>query len=125
MDGFVDHEDIGFAGFGFFDGDGVTGLFAKQVFDFEAQQIACAYAVVDAEGEEQEVSRFCGEELFDACDVVGVSDGFDGDFRAFGRVVRVGHGKAPSWLSFYMISVSYLTFAGNCPVWKITPRFFH
>lgn len=36
VNGFVDHEDVGFAGFGFSDGDGVTGLFAKQVFDFEA-----------------------------------------------------------------------------------------
>lgn len=58
MNGFVDHEDVGFAGFGLSDGDGVAGLFTKQVFDFEAQQIACANAVVDAKGEEQEVSWF-------------------------------------------------------------------
>lgn len=38
--------------------------------------------------------------MFDGVDVVEVFDGFDGDFRAFGRVVRVGHGGSSLKVKF-------------------------
>ena len=58
VDGFVDHEDIGFACFGFFDGDGVAHSFVGEVLDFELEDVTSSDAVVDAEGEKQEVSWF-------------------------------------------------------------------
>ena len=48
VDGLVDHEDIRFASFRFCDGDGVANLFAHEVMDSEAQEVACSDAIVDA-----------------------------------------------------------------------------
>ena len=58
MDSFVEHEDIGFSGFRFSDGDGVTYSFVEEVFDFEAENVTSSDSVVDTKGKKQEVSWF-------------------------------------------------------------------
>lgn len=58
VDGFVEHDDVGLAGFGFFDGDGVTHSFVGEVLDFEAEDVTSSDSIVDTKGEKQEVSWF-------------------------------------------------------------------
>lgn len=91
MHRFVYEQDVGFPGFGFGDANGVAYPFSGKVFDSEFEQVSGADSVIDAKGEQQKVSGLGGQQLFDGADVVGVSDGFNRNFAAFGRVVRVGH----------------------------------
>ena len=58
MDSFVEHEDIGFSGFRFSDGDSVTYSFVEEVFDFESENVTSSDSVVDTKGKKQEVSWF-------------------------------------------------------------------
>ena len=58
VDGFVEHDDVGLAGFGFFDGDGVTNSFIGEVLDFEAEDVTSSDSIVDTKGEKREVSWF-------------------------------------------------------------------
>lgn len=91
VDGLIDHEHICFAGFWFFDADGVTGLFSCEVFDFELEEVACSDAVVDAKGEQEQVSGPWGQEVLDGGDVAGVSDGLDSDLAALWGMIRFFH----------------------------------
>ena len=58
VDGFIEHDDVCFASFGFFDGDGVTCFFACEVFDFESEDVTSSDTIVDTKGEQEEVSWF-------------------------------------------------------------------
>ena len=58
MDFFIDGEDIDLFSFGFFDLDGVAGFEVFYVRDFEFEQVAGSDSVVDAKGEEEQVTRF-------------------------------------------------------------------
>ena len=91
MDLFVDGQDVDFVGFGLPDLDGVSGFEVFYVRDFEFEEIAGSDSVVDAEGEEKEITGFVRQEGFDGVDVLGVLDGVDEYFGPWFRMIGIFH----------------------------------
>lgn len=58
---------------------------------FEFEEVASSDAVIDAEGEEEEVTGVVCEQFFDWVDVVEVCDGLNGDGGTVFGVVWVRH----------------------------------
>lgn len=91
VDGFVDDEDVWFSSFWFFDLDLVSGFCIFELCGFEFEEVASSDAVIDAEGEEEEVTGVVCEQFFDWVDVVEVCDGLNGDGGTVFGVVWVWH----------------------------------
>jgi len=89
--GLIDHQNVCFAGFAFFDGNPVARLQMPDILDSQAEQINRSKAVIDAHGKEQMITGTGGQYFGNRLNVLEAPNGFHGNAVSFLGVVVFFH----------------------------------